>query len=242
MSAALPFLPESPRWLMMCGDEAAARHELVRLRKGQSLETLHELQIIRNYARHHHLVQREVRRQEHVDLTVRIDAAGEQENIRARAPPGYSSTSSQLSGVAGLLSGGLLSGGLLSGGLLSGGLQSGRTSRRMGSLETIPLHTPDGSADASNHRRWQLPWSWLRKREPPPESPSSANHTLGGSVPSSTLSTNIPAEGAGDGWDAGGGTALGGTQPVMGSAQGSSPSERRAIALAMLIHALQAHT
>ena len=51
MAAVLPYLPESPRWHMLRGKFDEAKHELVRLRKGQTLVVLQELQTMRSYAR-----------------------------------------------------------------------------------------------------------------------------------------------------------------------------------------------
>jgi len=52
----IPFIPESPRWDMLNGREAAAKRSLIRIRKSNALDVLQELHEMKTYARHHGLV------------------------------------------------------------------------------------------------------------------------------------------------------------------------------------------
>ena len=51
LALGMPLLPESPRWLMMRGGEAAARRALINIRKASTLEVLQELHEMKTYAR-----------------------------------------------------------------------------------------------------------------------------------------------------------------------------------------------
>ena len=56
LALGIPFIPESPRWDMLNGREAAAKRSLIRIRKSNALDVLQELHEMKTYARHHGLV------------------------------------------------------------------------------------------------------------------------------------------------------------------------------------------
>ena len=47
LAMGMPLLPESPRWLMLRGDEADARRALMHIRKSNGLDVLQELHEMR---------------------------------------------------------------------------------------------------------------------------------------------------------------------------------------------------